>query len=88
MNEEQMKYVANLISQDLEKDKDYRVRKKEVVTGQDLEGNPITEEVSYCTINEILEYNARVYNDEVLLSEALEEEKYNFLSYGDSMFIC
>lgn len=64
---------------DLEKDKDYRVRKKEVVTGQDLEGNPITEEISYCTINEILEYNARVYNDEVLLSEALEEEKYNFL---------
>ena len=64
---------------DLEKDKDYRVRKKKIVTGQDTEGNPITDEISYCAINEILEYNARVYNDEVLLSEALEQEKYNFL---------
>lgn len=64
---------------DLEKDKDYRVRKKKIVTGQDTEGNPITDEISYCSINEILEYNARVYNDEVLLSEALEQEKYNFL---------
>jgi hypothetical protein len=32
-----------------------------------------------CFINEILEYNARVYNNKELLYQVLEHEKYNFL---------
>lgn len=63
---------------DLEKDKDYRTKSKVIKTTNNL-GETIEQEVKYCAINEILEYNARVYNDESLLAEALEHEKYNFL---------
>lgn len=63
---------------DLEKDKDYRTKSKVIKTTNNL-GETVEQEVKYCTINEILEYNARVYNDESLLAEALEQEKYNFL---------
>lgn len=59
---------------DLEKDKDYRQHTK-IVTNAD----GTTSKIKYCTTNEILEYNYRVYNDESLLRQALENEKYVFL---------
>lgn len=67
---------------DLEKDKDYRERKKKVIVETVNADGTITKEEKtqkWCTINEILEYNDRVYNNEALLREALENEKYNFL---------
>lgn len=62
----------------LEKDKDYRERTKKIKKLDEL-GNIVEEEIAYCSINEILEYNARVYSDKELLLKALETEKYNFL---------
>ena len=63
---------------DLEVDKDYRVRKRNIGYINEL-GETVVDEVEYCTFNEILEYNARIYNNEALLREYLEREKYNFL---------
>lgn len=72
---------------ELEKDKDYRIRSKKIVVS-DAEGNEVTVTQKYCDLNEILEHNARVYNDEDLLYELLEKQKYNFLQnlidYGAS----
>jgi hypothetical protein len=63
-------YQKTGVKVDLEKDKDYRERKKKVVTEVVNPDGSITKEektVKWCTINEILEYNNRVYNDEHLL---------------------
>lgn len=82
LDEKALLALGKKLNIDLEKDKDYRVRKKTVVkqiTNPDGTINEVEETVNYCTINEILEYNARVYNDDQLLWEALEKEKYNFL---------
>lgn len=65
---------------ELEKDKDYRVRYKTVTVTNELE-ETITRKIEYCDLNEILEYNARVYNDEELLTELLERQKYEFLKH-------
>lgn len=73
LNEQQLLAYGKRLGIDLEKDKDYRERKKKVVV------NGEEKTVKYCVVNEILEYNARVYNDEELLYEALNHEKYNFL---------
>ena len=73
LNEQQLLAYGKRLGIALEKDKDYRERKKKVVI------NGKEETVKYCVVNEILEYNARVYNDESLLYEALNFEKYNFL---------
>ena len=73
LNEQQLLTYSKRLGIDLEKDKDYRERKKKIVV------NGEEKTVKYCVINEILEYNARVYNDENLLYEALNQEKYNFL---------
>lgn len=73
LNEQQLLAYGKRLGIDLEKDKDYRERKKKVVV------NGEEKTVKYCVVNEILEYNVRVYNDEELLYEALNHEKYNFL---------
>lgn len=73
LNEQQLLAYGKRLGIDLEKDKDYRERKKKVIV------NGEEKTIKYCVINEILEYNARVYNDEELLYEALTHEKYNFL---------
>ena len=73
LTEQQLLEYGKRLEIDLEKDKDYRERKKKVV----IDGKEKT--IKYCVVNEILEYNARVYNDEYLLYEALNHEKYNFL---------
>ena len=73
LTEQQLLSYGKRLGIDLEKDKDYRERKKKVI----IDGKEKT--IKYCVINEILEYNARVYNDENLLYEALNHEKYNFL---------
>jgi hypothetical protein len=73
LTEQQLLTYGKRLGIDLEKDKDYRERKKKVV----IDGKEKT--IKYCVVNEILEYNARVYNDETLLYEALNHEKYNFL---------
>lgn len=73
LTEQQLLAYGKRLGIDLEKDKDYRERKKKVV----IDGKEKT--IKYCVVNEILEYNARVYNDEDLLYEALNHEKYNFL---------
>jgi hypothetical protein len=73
LNEQQLLAYGKRLGIDLEKDKDYRERKKKIVV------NGEEKTVKYCVVNEILEYNARVYNDEELLYEALNHEKYNFL---------
>lgn len=63
---------------ELEKDKDYRPGTKTIrITKADGSVEIKTEKC--CFINEILEYNARVYNDKELLYQVLEHEKYNFL---------
>lgn len=49
----------------LEMHKDYRVIKKDGV--------------EFCVLNELLEYNARVFKDKELLRKYLTREKYNFL---------
>lgn len=72
-NEQQLLAYGKKLGIELEKDKDYRERKKKIVV------NGEEKTVKYCVINEILEYNARVYNDEELLYESLNHEKYNFL---------
>ena len=69
LSEQELMQIGNILGIDLEKDKDYRTRTKKI-DGVKIE---------YCTINEILEYNARVYNNPELLYEALEQEKYHFL---------
>lgn len=69
LSENELIRIGTSLGLDLEKDKDYRARTK-IVDGS---------EVEYCTINEILEYNARVYNDENLLVKELESEKRNFI---------
>jgi hypothetical protein len=82
LDEMSLKNLAQRLRITLEKDKDYRERKKTVVT---VKTNPdgttetIKESIKYCTFNEILEHNARVYNDPELLMQCLEKEKYNFL---------
>lgn len=73
LNEQQLLAYGKRLGIDLEKDKDYRERKKKIVV------NGEEKTVKYCVVNEILEYNVRVYNDEELLYEALNHEKYNFL---------
>lgn len=73
LTKQQLLAYGKRLGIDLENDKDYRERKKKVV----IDGKEKT--IKYCVINEILEYNARVYNDENLLYEALNHEKYNFL---------
>ena len=73
LTEQQLRTYGTQLKIDLEKDKDYRRRKKTII----IDGQKET--IEYCTFNEILEYNARVYNDETLLRQALEHEKYNFL---------
>lgn len=73
LTEQQLLAYGKELGIDLEKDKDYRERKKNVV----INGEEKT--IKYCTVNEILEYNARVYTDENLLYEVLNHEKYNFL---------
>ena len=79
-----MEYVAEYNRQnpqsriELEKDKDYRQGTKTVkITKEDGSEEIKTEKC--CFINEILEYNVRVYNDKELLYQVLEHEKYNFL---------
>lgn len=67
---------------ELEKNKDYRVRKKTITkTILQSDGSTKIEKIpiKYCTINEILKYNTQIYNDKNLLNQALEHEKYNFL---------
>lgn len=76
-NPDQKKAILQTKIDALEKDKDYRSRKKIITTVKN--GQEVQEEVSYCTFNEILENNAKVYNDPDLLRKALEIEKYNFL---------
>ena len=49
----------------LEKHKDYRVMKKNGV--------------EFCVLNELLEFNARMFKDKDLLRKFLTREKYNFL---------
>ena len=69
LSENELIRISTNLGIDLEKDKDYRARTK-IVNGSEIE---------YCTINEILEYNARVYNNENLLVQELESEKRNFI---------
>ena len=77
INPETKKAILQNKIASLEKDKDYRARKKIIKVIKN--GNEIEEEISYCTLNEILEHNAKVYSDLSLLQKALEIEKYNFL---------
>jgi hypothetical protein len=63
---------------ELEKDKDYRPGTKTVRISKE-DGTVEIKTEKCCFINEILEYNARVYNDRDLLQKTLEHEKYNFL---------
>jgi hypothetical protein len=63
---------------ELEKDKDYRQGTKTVRIPK-ADGTVEIKTEKCCFINEILEYNARVYNDKELLYQVLEHEKYNFL---------
>lgn len=91
LDEQALIKLGKELNIDLEKDKDYRVRSKKVtreVVNPDGSITTVKDDVKYCTVNEILEYSARVYNNEQLLWDALENEKYNFLqnliSYGAS----
>lgn len=94
INEEQIQSIAGSLGFDLEKDSDYRVRSRQVPVLDEngiqiiKNGKPKTKSEAYCTFNEILEYNARVYNNDELLLETLNHEKYNFLknlvNYGMS----
>lgn len=82
LDEISLKKLAQRLGITLEKDKDYRERKKTIVTNKanpDGTTKTIKETIKYCTFNEILEHNARVYNNPELLMQCLEKEKYNFL---------
>lgn len=79
VNESELTALAFELKIELEKDKDYRVKKKKVVVGTDAEGKAIEKTIQYCVINELLEYNNKLYNDKYLLRQYLEHEKYNFL---------
>lgn len=63
---------------DLELDKDYRVREK-IVSIENEDGTITENKIEYCSINEILEYNQKLYNNRLLLINHLKKEKRNFL---------
>jgi hypothetical protein len=73
LNEQELLEYGKRLNINLEKDKDYRERKKKVIV------NGEEKTIKYCCVNEILEYNARVYTTDNLLYKALNHEKYNFL---------
>ena len=81
-NEEGLTALAQKLGISLTKDHDYRERKKKikkVIKNPDGSTSEEVESVKYCTLNEILLHNAKVFNDRTLLREYLNSQKVYFL---------
>ena len=73
-SEQELTDIAFDLNIELEKDKDYRVHK-----GKRKLQDGTEEKYNWLSINEILQYNAKLYKNENLLHAYLNEEKINFL---------
>ena len=76
MNEEQMKYIANLISQNIEKDNEIKDLKKEIFVlksqlGIDNKYKEVLDKIKeYCNIDTLID---RFYNDKVSFEVIVNE---------------